>query len=107
MNCEKWNKIDLFIGMEENPLKKYENYFEKIEFNKCNYSFIIPEPFSDLFASFYTKILKDTFIVFPKDFKQAKELLNDYGNEMGIEENWIVISPCMELEKNIKKLSRK
>ena len=102
MNCEKWNKIDLFIGMEEDPLKKYENYFEKIEFNKCNYSFIIPEPFSDLFASFYTKILKDTFIVFPKDFKQAKELLNDYGNEMGIEENWIVISPCMELEKNIK-----
>ena len=40
--------------------------------------------------------------MFPKDFKQAKELLNDYGNEMGIEENWIVISPCMELEKNIK-----
>ena len=46
--------------------------------------------------------MKDTFIVFPKDFKQAKDLLNDYENEMGIEENWIVISPCMELEKNIK-----
>lgn len=35
MNCKKWNKIDMFIDMEEDPLKKY-NYFKKIEFNKCN-----------------------------------------------------------------------
>ena len=102
MNCEKWNKIDLFIGMEEDPLKKYEYYFQNIDFSKSNYCFIIPDLFSDLFSSFYTKILKNSFIFFPKDFQQAQELLNDYENEEGYKKNWIIISPCMELEKNIK-----
>ena len=101
MNYEKWNKIDLLIDMEEDPLKKY-NYFKKIEFNKCNYIFIIPEHLSELFSSFYTQKLKDSLIFFPKDFQQAKELLNDYENEEGIKENWIIISPCVELVKNIK-----
>ena len=104
MNSEKWNKIDLFIGMEEDPLKKYEDYFENIDFSKSNYCFIIPDLFSDLFSSFYTKILKNSFIFFPKDFQQAQELLNDYENEEGYKKNWILISPCMELEKNIKNL---
>ena len=101
MNCEKWNKIDIFIDMEEDPLKKY-NYFKKIEFNKCNYIFVIPESLSELFSSFYSQKLKDSLIFFPKDFQQAKELLNDYENEEGIKENWIIISPCIELEKNIQ-----
>ena len=101
MNCEKWNKIDIFIDMEDDPLKKY-NYFKKIEFNKCNYIFIIPESLSELFSSFYSQKLKDSLIFFPKDFQQAKELLNDYENEEGIKENWIIIAPCMELGKNIQ-----
>ena len=29
-------------------------------------------------------------------------MLNDYENEEGYKENWIIISPCMELEKNIE-----
>ena len=29
-------------------------------------------------------------------------MLNDYENEEGIKENWIIISPCIELEKNIQ-----
>ena len=86
--------------MEEDPLKKY-NYF-KIDFTKCNYIFIIPEPLSNLFSSFYTNILKNALIFFPKDFQQVIELLTDYENEVGNKENWIVISPCTELEKNIQ-----
>ena len=100
MNYEKWNKIDLFIDMEEDSLKKY-NYF-KIDFNKFNYIFIIPEHLSNLFSSFYTKTIKDALIFFPKDFQQAKELITDYENEEGNKENWIIISPCIELEKNIQ-----
>ena len=98
MNCEEWNKIDIFIDMEEDPLEPYK----KIEFNKCNYIFVIPESLSELFSSFYSQKLKDSLIFFPKDFQQAKELLNDYENEEGIKENWIIISPCIELEKNIQ-----
>ena len=102
MGCGGWNKIDLFIGMEGDPLKKYDYYFKNIDFSKCNYCFIIPDHLSDVFISFYTKTLKNAFIFFPKDFEQAKELLNDYENELGYKENWIIISPCIELEKNIK-----
>ena len=29
-------------------------------------------------------------------------MLNDYEKESGNKENWILIAPCMELEKNIK-----
>ena len=102
MNPEKWNKIDLFIGMEKDPLKKYDNIFKKIEFNKFNYCFIIPESFSDLFSSFYTKVFKDSFILFPKDFQEAEELLNEYENEAENKKLWILISPCTGLEKNLK-----
>ena len=107
MNQEKWNKIDLFIETEKDPLKKYGLYFTKIEFNKFNYSFIIPEQLSDLFSSVYTKILKDSFIIFPNDFKQAEELIDDYENEADNKKSWILISPCMELEKNIKAFHEK
>ena len=31
-------------------------------------------------------------------------LLNAYENEVGIKENWIIISSCIELEKNINDL---
>ncbi len=71
MNCEKWNKIDLFIDIEEDPLKKY-NYFKKIEFNKCNYIFIIPESLSELFSSFYSKKLKDSLIFSLRIFNKLK-----------------------------------
>ena len=81
MNYENWNKIDLFIDMEEDPLKKF-HYF-KIDFTEFNYIFIIPETLSNLFSSFYSKILKDSLIFFPKDFEQAIELLKDYENEEG------------------------
>ena len=90
----------MFIDEEDNPLKKYD-YF-KIDFTICNYIFITPEPLIELFSSFYSKILKDSTIFFPKDFQQAIELLNDYESEVGNKENWIVISPCEELEGNIK-----
>ena len=102
MKYENWNKMDLFMVSEEDPLKKYNFFFKKIDFSKSNYCFIIPEPFSSLFSTFYSKILKDSFIIFPKDFELAKELLNDYENEEGYKENWIIIAPCMELKKNIK-----
>ena len=92
-------KITLFLNMDRDPLEKY-NYF-KIDFTKCNYIFITPEPLSILFSSFYNKILKDALIFFPKDFKQAEELLNGYESEVGSKENWIMISPCDELESNI------
>ena len=103
INICNFNKIDLFISMEDDPLQKY-NYF-KIGFNKCNYMFIVPDHFSNLFSSFYSKILKNTLIFFPKDFQQTKELLNDYENEEGNKENWIIISPCIELEENIQTLN--
>ena len=102
MDIKNWNKIDLFVGFEKGPLEEY-NLFN-IKFNMCNYIFIIPETFSLLFSSFYTKILKDELIFFPKDFNEAKDLLNAYENEVGIKENWIIISSCIELEKNINDL---
>ena len=55
---------------------------------------ITPEHLTQEFSSFYSKILKNSIIFFPKDFQQAKELLNDYESEVGNKENWIVISPC-------------
>ena len=92
--------IDFYTDEEDIPLEKYD-YF-KIDFTICNYLFIVPEPLKEIFSSFYSKILKDSTIFFPKDFQQAKELLNDYEKEMGNKENWIVISPCEEIESNIK-----
>ena len=100
MDHKKWNKIDMFIDMDKNPLEKY-NYF-KIDFTICNYLFIIPETFSNLFSSFYTKILEKAILFFPKNFQEAEDLLNAYEIEEGNKENWIVISPCTELENNIE-----
>ena len=107
MNSENWNKIDLFIETEESPLKKYESFFKKIDFDKYNYSFIVPTNLSDIFSSFYSKILKDSFIIFPKDFEQNNELINVYENEAGKEKKWIIISPCNELKKKYRKISSK
>ena len=92
--------INSFIQIRENPLKKYTHFTNY--FNNCNYIFIVKESLSNAFSSLYSKILKDALIFFPKDFQQVKELLNDYENEVGNKENWIVISPCIELEKNIQ-----
>jgi hypothetical protein len=92
--------INSFIQIGENPLKKYTHFTNY--FNNCNYIFIVKESLSNSFSSLYSKILKDALIFFPKDFQQTKELLNDYENEVGNKENWIVISPCIELEKNIQ-----
>ncbi len=58
-----------------------------------------------MFSRFYSYKLKNSIIFFPKDYKQAKDLLNDLDNEEGIEENWIMICPCMELERNIQALN--
>ena len=62
----------------------------------------MPTNLTELFSSFYSKILKDSFTIFPKNFEQNNELINDYENEAGKEKKWMVISPCNELEKNIK-----
>ena len=91
------NKIELFIDLKGDLLKKY-NYF-KIDFQKYNYIFITPEPLILLFSSFYIKILKNSLTLFPENYHQAEELLNDIENEEGIKKNWIMISPCIELEK--------
>ena len=109
MEYNNWKRLDLFLDFEENPLKKYEYYFKAIDFNfeKCNYSFIIPAHLSVLFSSFYTKILKNSFIIFPKDFHENNEIMDYYKNELGKEIKWIIISPCVELEKNIKALHEK
>ena len=100
LNFDKWNKIDLFIDMQSDPLKKY-NFF-KIDFSKNNYMLILPESLSSLFSPIYSKIITNSIIFFPKDFEQAKELLNDFEADEGIKENWIIISPCLELRKNIE-----
>ena len=92
--------IDFYTDEEDIPLEKYD-YF-KIDFTICNYLFIVPEPLNEIFSSFYSKILKDSTIFFPKDFQKAKELLNDYEKKKGNKENWIVISPCEEIESDIK-----
>ena len=99
MEYNNWNRIDLFLDLEESPLKEYDYYFKAINFNfdKCNYSFIIPAHLSVLFSSFYTKTIKDSFIVFPKDFPENNEIINDYENELGKEIKWIIISPYMKL----------
>jgi len=85
--------------MEGEPLKKY-NYF-KIDFTICNYIFIVPEQMRSMFDQFYSHRLKNSIIFFPKDYQQAKGLLNDIANEEGNIDNWIMICPCVELEYNI------
>ena len=92
--------IEKFINEKDNPLKKFD-YF-KIDFTICNYIFITPERLTEQFSSFYSKIFKNSVIFFPKDFQQAKEVLNNYKSKAGNKGNWIVISPCEELEGNIK-----
>ena len=96
------NRMHMFL-IEGEPLKKY-NYF-KIDFTRCNYIFIVPEQFYDMFSRFYSYRLKNSIIFFPKDYKQAKDFLNDLENDEETNENWIIIYPCMELENNIQILN--
>ena len=102
-NEHNLENINHFLYLKEHPLMKY-NFFN-ISFNICHYLFIVPEKYSLLFSSFYSKILNNSLIFFPKDFHQAKELLNNIENEVGIKDNWIIISPCVELEKIIQEFS--
>ena len=97
------NKMNMFLTKEGNPLEKF-NYFN-IDFSNCNYMFIIPEQICDVFSSFYTNELKNSLIIFPKDYEQAKELLKDLEDEEDIKENWIIICPCVDLEYNIKDIN--
>ena len=106
-NYENFNNIEAFINKEKDPLEDYD-YFD-IKFTICNYIFIVPEKYIEAFSSFYSNILKDTFIIFAKDSQQAAELLNDYEKEEeeGNRQNWIFICPCIELENNIKTFQKK
>ena len=99
-NSEDFNNIDAFINMEEDPLKDYD-YFT-IDFTNCNYIFIVPEQYSNKFNSFYSNILKNSLIFFPKDSQQASEILNNHENEEGNIGDWIFICPCTELKNNIQ-----
>ena len=94
-------KIFSFIYIDENPMEKF-NYF-KNDFNICNYMFIVPNEIVDVFSKNYSKILKNPLTFFPSNFQEALELLNDYEKEEGIKGNWIIISTCYEIEKNIQK----
>ena len=94
-------KIFSFIYIDENPMEKF-NYF-KNDFNICNYMFIVPNELVDVFSKNYSKILKNPLTFFPSNFQEAIELLNDYEKEEGIKGNWIIISSCYEIEKNIQK----
>ena len=98
------NGMDSFLSIEGEPLKKYD-YF-KIDFTKCNYIFIVPQQFSEIFSSFYSNNLKNSIIFFPKDYPQALELLNDIKEEEGTKDNWIMICYCKELEKYINILNK-
>ena len=102
-NEQNIENIDPFLSLKEHPLMKY-NFFN-ISFNVCQYMFIVPEQYSILFSSFYSKVINNSLLFFPKDFQQAKELLNTVENEVGIKDNWIIISPCVELEKNIQEFN--
>ena len=102
-NLENYMKINPLLSLKEHPLTKY-NFF-KISFNICHYMFKVSDQFSNLFSSFYSKIINSSLIFFSKDFQQTKELLNSCENEIGIKDNWIIISPCVELEKNIQEFN--
>ena len=97
---ELWDNIDSFIKMEEDPIGKYD--YLKIDFTNCNYIFIVPEKFSNKFSSFYSNILDNCLIFFPKNTQEANELLDAYENEEGKKGDWIFISPCTQLENNMK-----
>ena len=97
-NCFS-QKVESFISIDLPFLTRNYNYF-KIDFSKCNYIFITPEPLLTFFLILYPKIL-NSLIFFPKDSRQATEILND-KEKIGDNENWIVISPCDELIENIQ-----
>ena len=97
---DEWLRLYYYIEIEENPLSKYK-YFE-IGFDKCYYMFVVPERFRFLFTCLYSGIIKDSLVLYPKDFHQVKEILDKHEKDEGNTENWIVISPCVELIKNIK-----
>ena len=97
---DEWLRLYFYIDIKENPLSKYK-YFE-IGFDKCYYMFVVPERFRFLFTCLYSRIINDSLVLYPKDFHQVKEILDKHEKEEGITENWILISPCVELKKNIQ-----
>ena len=97
---DDWLRLYFYIQIKENPLRNY-NYFE-IGFDKCYYMFVVPERFRFLFTCLYSGMIKDSLVLYPKDFHQVKEILDNLQKKVGITENWIIISPCIELEKNIQ-----
>lgn len=92
-------KIRSFITFNENILEQYK-YFD-IDFTEFNYIFILSGLFDNNFKSLYPNILKNSLILFGKDFKEADKLLNEYEKEIGNKKKFILISPCDELETNI------
>ena len=94
---DEWLRLYIYIDIKENPLSKYK-YFE-IGFDKCYYMFVVPERFRFLFTCLYSRIINDSLVLYPKDFHQVKEILDKHEKEEGITENWILISPCVELKK--------
>ena len=94
------SKIYSLIGLDKDPLAEY-NFF-KIRFNICKYIFIVPAELSILFGCFYCNIINNSLLFFQIDFKEAKELLNAYKIGGDNKDNWLIIAPCIELEKNIK-----
>ena len=87
------------MTFDESILEQY-NYFN-IDFTEFNYIFILSGLFDNNFKSLYPNILKNSLILFEKDFKEADKLLNEYEKEIGNKKKFILISPCDELEANI------
>ena len=92
-------KVKSYTAIDTRFLKQYE-YF-KINFSEFKYIFIIPEPLLLYFNLLYSKLLKNSLIFYPKDFKQVEEILNIYEKKIGNKNNFIVISPADQLEENI------
>ena len=97
--CFFLGKIRSFMTFDESILEQY-NYFN-IDFTEFNYIFILSGLFDGNFKSLYPNILKNSLILFEKDFKEADKLLNEYEKEIGNKKKFILISPCDELEANI------
>ena len=98
-NCFS-KKVKSYTAIDGRILNQYE-YF-KINFSEFKYIFITPEPLVPFFKILYSQLIKNSLIFYPKDFKQAEEILNIYEKKIGIKDNWIVISPCDQLEENIE-----
>ena len=93
-------KIRSFIGIDQNLFDEY-NFFD-IKFNICNYIFMIPAELSLLFDTYYSLFLNKSLLFSPKNSKEAIKILNSYKIKGDNRDNWIIIAPCIILEKNIK-----